>query len=85
MRGARFSGYSLSLAEKIGMCLTIPKKVISIKNGVIRVVPINGKMIEEAGSIIKVKKGDWVITQNSIIINKITSRQAKEVCKIFNN
>ena len=59
------------------MCLTIPKKVISVgKNKII--LEKNGKK-EEAGSIIKIQKGDWVLTQNGIIIQKISQKQAKEL------
>lgn len=66
------------------MCLTVPKKVIAVSDSVIKVMPVNAKKSEDVGSIMKVKKGDWVLTQNGIIINRITSRQASEVCKLFN-
>ncbi len=66
------------------MCLTIPKKVISIKKGIVRILPFNGKEEQEAKTIIKIKKGDWVLTQNSIIINKLSPRQASEICNLFN-
>jgi hydrogenase maturation factor len=59
------------------MCLTIPKQVILCKNGAAILKSRNGR--QNAGSIIKVKKGDWVLTQNNIIIQKISEKQAKEI------
>jgi len=63
------------------MCLTIPKQIISIKNDLIKVR--SGKKIESVGSLVKVKKGDWVLTQNSIIIRKITPKQARDINQII--
>jgi len=63
------------------MCLTIPKQVLSVKNGVAMVKSRKGK--EEVGMIVKIKKGDWVLTQNNIIIRKITEKQAKEISDLF--
>ncbi len=66
------------------MCLTIPKKVASVKKDFIEVsLKKNGKT-QKVGSILKVKKGDWVLTQNGIIVSKITGRQAREINKLFN-
>lgn len=59
------------------MCLTIPKQVLSVKKDSVLLKNRNKK--ENAGAIIKVKKDDWVLTQNSIIIKKITAKQAKEI------
>lgn len=66
------------------MCLTIPKKVISVKKDFIGLAPGGKGKIEKVGAILKVKKGDWVLTQNGIIVSKITLRQAQEVNKLFN-
>lgn len=63
------------------MCLAIPKQVIVVKKGIINVKA--GKKTEIAGSILAVKKGDWVLTQNGIIIKKITDKQAKKINKIL--
>lgn len=65
------------------MCLTIPKKVVSVDKGIIKVVPFNDKKEQDVRTIIKVRKGDWVLTQNSIIIDKLSDKQAKEVCGLF--
>lgn len=63
------------------MCLTIPKQVISLKNGVATTRSAKGR--QEAGSLIKVKKGDWVLTQNNVIIKKISKYQAQEINKLL--
>ena len=63
------------------MCLTIPKQVIGLKNGVAMVKSQKGP--QEVGAIIKVKKGDWVLTQNNVIVQKITKKQAQEINKLF--
>jgi hydrogenase maturation factor len=63
------------------MCLTIPKQVLSIKNGAVEVKSPNGK--EQLGSIISVKKGDWILSQNNIIIKKVSQKQAKEINKLL--
>lgn len=59
------------------MCLTIPKQIIAINRTSIKVKV--GDKLELVGSLLPVKKGDWVLTQNSIIIKKITQQQAKEI------
>lgn len=64
------------------MCLTIPKQVISTGKNAINVKA--GKKTETVGSILSVKKGDWVLTQNSIIIKKITVKQAREINTFLN-
>ena len=66
------------------MCLTIPKKIISIKNNVITVENFNG-VKQEVRSIIKIKIGDNVLTQNNIIIQKISKKQAEEINNLFNS
>jgi hydrogenase maturation factor len=63
------------------MCLAIPKQVILFKNGVAMVKSQRGP--QEVGALVRVKKGDWVLTQNNIIISKISVRQAREINKLF--
>ncbi len=63
------------------MCLTIPKKVLAVKKDFIEVKA--GQKKEKVGSLINVKKGDWVLTQNKFIIKKITAYQAKEINNLF--
>jgi len=63
------------------MCLTIPKKVISFKNGVAKIKSKKGQ--QEVGSLVKVKKGDWVLTQNNVIVQKISKKQAQQINILF--
>ena len=70
--------------SSVFMCLTIPKKITAIKNGVCVLERENGEK-QEAKSIIPVKKGNWVLTQNNIIIQKLTQKQAQEINQIFNS
>ena len=63
------------------MCLTIPKQVISVKKELVEVKSAKGR--EKLGTVICVKKGDWVLSQNNVIISKVTKKQAKEINKLF--
>lgn len=63
------------------MCLTIPKQVIEFKKGVARVKSQKGP--QEVGSLVGVKKGDWVLTQNNVIVQKISKKQAQEINRLF--
>lgn len=65
------------------MCLTIPKQVISFQNGIATVKSKNGR--QKIGSLIKVRKGDWALSQNNVIISKISAVQAKEINKLLRN
>jgi len=65
------------------MCLTIPKQVIAVKKNLVEVKSPKGR--QKLGTLISVKKGDWVLTQNNIIIKKITAKQAKEINIILQN
>ena len=65
------------------MCLTIPYQIASKKGD--KFVIINKNQKKEALSpLAKVKKGDWVLTQNNIIIRKINQREARELISLFN-
>jgi hydrogenase maturation factor len=66
------------------MCLSIPKKITSIKNNDIVVESFDGEK-QRVKSIIDVKIGDNVLTQNNIIIQKISKKQAKEIDSLFNS
>ena len=59
------------------MCLTIPKQVVAVKGEVIKVR--SGKGEQEVATLIRVKKGDWVLTQNNVIIQKVKEKDAREV------
>lgn len=61
------------------MCLTIPKKILSISQKSIIGQSPKGKREKITASLIKIKNGDWVLTQNSIVVKKITSKQAGQI------
>ncbi|MFA5051004.1 MAG: HypC/HybG/HupF family hydrogenase formation chaperone [Patescibacteria group bacterium] len=63
------------------MCLAIPKKIISVKKNSVLLQSPNGR--ETVISLIKVKKGDWVLTQNHIVVKKINKNQAEKINKLF--
>jgi len=63
------------------MCLTIPKQVLGLKKDLVEVKTPNGR--EKLGTLIKLKKGDWVFSQNGVITSKISAKQAKEINKLL--
>jgi hydrogenase maturation factor len=64
------------------MCLTIPKRILS-KKGDNYIVEKEGGAKQEVKTIIKVGTGDYVLTQNNVIIQKLTKKQAEEINKLF--
>lgn len=65
------------------MCLTIPKKVLEIKENSVVVEKPDGTR-QEIKSIIKLKAGDFCLTQQNIVIQKIGKREAREILKLIN-
>ena len=64
------------------MCLTIPKKVISIKeDGVIVENPSGDRQTMK--SIVELAIGDYCLSQQGIIIEKMDREEAKAVLNIF--
>jgi hydrogenase maturation factor len=65
------------------MCITIPKKVIS-KEGDFFVVenPVGDR--QKVKSIVELKIGDFVHTQQNIVVEKLNKENAKEILNIFN-
>jgi len=63
------------------MCLTIPKQVMAVKGGSIKLKSPKGQ--QQVGSLIKVKKGDWVLAQQGVIVRKIGKKQAEEINQLF--
>ena len=60
------------------MCLTIPKKVTAVSKDFVEAKPAKGP-IEKLSAIIDVKKGDWVLSLNNVIIKKISKKEAAEI------
>ena len=64
------------------MCLTIPKKVIEIKgDGVVVEMP-NGSR-QTVKSIVDLAIGDFVLTQQNIVVQKIDEIEAKSILRIL--
>lgn len=66
------------------MCLTIPKKLVSI-SGSSYTVENRNLSREEARSVIEAEVGDYVVVENSIIIEKINPDKIQEFLQILNN
>lgn len=65
------------------MCLTKPAQIKSIK-GNIAVVESGGKKREVNIALLpKAKVGDWILAQANLAIEKISSREAKEIKKLI--
>jgi len=67
------------------MCLTIPKKIISVSGEkfLVENASSEDKDQQEVRSIIEVKKGDIVFTQGGVIIEKIDQKQLDEINNIL--
>lgn len=65
------------------MCLTIPKKVIS-REGDFFVVENPGGDRQKVKSIVSLKIGDFVLTQQNVVVEKLNKKNAKEILNIFN-
>jgi len=76
--------YNIERTKKssIFMCLTIPKKVLSVDGQKAVVSRWDEKENQEVATIVKIEKGDWVLTQNGIIIEKIDEQQAQEIINL---
>ncbi len=67
------------------MCLAIPGKIKSIdKKTNIASVDFNGIGRDVNISLVEAKKGDYVIVHAGFAIQKLTSKDAREVLAIFN-
>lgn len=64
------------------MCLAIPGKIISSKNDH-ALVNFNGIKKEVNISLVKAKKGDWVIVHTGFAIQKLSKESAFEVLKLY--
>ncbi len=64
------------------MCLTIPKKVVKI-NGNSVVVETHGGDRQTLKTLIELAIGDFVLSQQNIVIEKIDKHYAKEIFKII--
>jgi hydrogenase expression/formation protein HypC len=66
------------------MCLSIPVKIISIKNNK-AVVDFNGEKKEVGLDLIKdIKVGDYAIISNGFLIKKVSAEEAERIFEILN-
>jgi len=66
------------------MCLTIPKKVIEINENSVVVEDFKGSR-QELKTIVELAIGDFVLSQQNIIIEKMEESEAKEILNILDS
>ncbi len=64
------------------MCLAFPYQIVKIKGNKAK-IRINSQEQEIDISLVKAKKGDFVLVQNSTAIKKIPRNQIKELTALF--
>lgn len=65
------------------MCLSIPVKILEIKNNKV-IVDYSGERKEFDTQLVEdAKKGDYVLISNGFIIKKISRKEAKEIFKVI--
>lgn len=65
------------------MCLTIPAKILSIKNNK-AIADFNGNKKEVGIDLVKdIKIGDYGLISNGFVIKKISAEEAEETLKIL--
>lgn len=64
------------------MCLTIPKKVLEINGGTVVVEDHNGAR-QELKTLIELSIGDFVMSQQNVVIEKMEKEQAQEIFNII--
>jgi hydrogenase assembly chaperone HypC/HupF len=65
------------------MCLTIPGKIEKIKNNGKIIVNYSGEKRQADIAIVNVEKGDWVIVNNKIVIDKLSDKKAKKFLEVI--
>jgi|WetSurMetagenome_2_1015567.scaffolds.fasta_scaffold73195_3 hydrogenase maturation factor len=66
------------------MCLTIPKKVISIERDDVIVENPDGDR-QTVKTIVELSPGDFCLTQQNVAIYKLNQSEAEEVLKLLQN
>ena len=64
------------------MCLTIPKKVISVENGNVIVEDFQGNR-QEMKTIVELETGDFCVSQQNVVVQKLNKDQAQEIFNIL--
>ncbi|MBU2564193.1 HypC/HybG/HupF family hydrogenase formation chaperone [Patescibacteria group bacterium] len=65
------------------MCLTIPAKVLNIKNNKAIVDIFNKKQEFNIELIDNIKKGDYCLVSNGYLIKRISKKEAEKIFKII--
>lgn len=65
------------------MCLSIPVKILEIKNN--KAVVDSGSKNKELdiGLVSEIKKGDYCLISNGFVVKKISQQEAEEIFKII--
>lgn len=66
------------------MCLTLPKKVIEIKENSVIVENYNGDR-QELKTIVELAVGDFVISQQNIVLEVVPKEYAEEMLNLVLN
>jgi len=66
------------------MCLSVPVKILEIKNNK-AIVDLDSKSNELDISLVPdIKKGDYCLISNGFVVKKISQEEAKEIFNIIN-
>ncbi|MEI7890594.1 MAG: HypC/HybG/HupF family hydrogenase formation chaperone [bacterium] len=65
------------------MCLTIPKKVVEVRGDLVVVEDFKGDR-QEMKTIVELAIGDFVMSQQNVVLEKMDKRQAQEIFNIIN-
>lgn len=65
------------------VCLTIPKKIVEIRDNSVIVETHNGDR-QELKSMVELAIGDFVISQQNIVLEKIDKNEAQEIFNMIN-
>lgn len=65
------------------MCLTIPKKVAEIKQNSV-IVELHDGTRQELKSLIELAVGDFVLSQQNVIIEKLDKEEAQQIFDMIN-
>ena len=64
------------------MCVAMPGRVLSVKDGIAR-VDFDGNIIEARADLVSVKAGDRVLVHAGLVIQKLSATEAEEREAIF--
>jgi hydrogenase maturation factor len=64
------------------MCLTIPKKVLEIKENLVVLEKPDGTR-QEAKSMVELEVGDYVYTMQNVVIQKMDREEALQVLNLL--